>query len=60
MAPIFYRSMRLAALALCLLGASGCEESNEKDLTATSGPGSAPPGAKANSEESAPAPRAAK
>lgn len=56
MAPIFLRSMKLAALALCLLGGAGCEESNEKDLTATSGPGSAPPGAQVNSEEAEPTP----
>ena len=51
MTPSFFRSMRFAALALCLLGVSGCTEDNEQNLTATSGPGSAPPGAKANSEE---------
>lgn len=58
MLPSVYRPMRLTVLALCLLGVSGCNEDNEQNLTATSGPGSAPPGAKANSEELPPPPKA--
>jgi len=50
-------AMRFLAVCAFLLGSWGCSDaSNEKDITATSGPGSAPPGAKANSEEMPPPP----